>query len=80
MRRFHALPEFNVSEFFGLKVEISFYTCTRDGHQSRSIRFEATRILRCSMPRVLAAASSKPLEQSVIILFSDQFLVLATRP
>ena len=32
------------------------------------------------MPGVLAAASSKPLKQSVITLFSDQFLVLATRP
>ena len=32
------------------------------------------------MPGVLAAASSKPLKQSVIILFSDQFLVLATGP
>ena len=33
----HALPEFNVSEIFELQVEMSFYACTRKGHQSRSI-------------------------------------------
>ena len=75
-----ALLEFSVSEFFGLEVEMRFYACTREVYQTRSIRFEATIILRGSMPGVLAAASSKPLKQSVITLFSDQFLVLATRP
>ena len=31
------------------------------------------------MPGVLAAAPSNPLKQSAIIMFSDQFLVLAAR-
>ena len=39
---FEALLEVHFFELFGLYVVVSFYASTRDGHRSRSIRFEAT--------------------------------------
>ena len=65
-RIFEALLEVHVSEIFGLEVVISFYASTRDGHQSRSIRFEATPSLEIGMSRVVAAASS-PSKQTVLL-------------
>ena len=46
---------------------MSFYASTREEYQSRSIRFEATPFFSGSMPEVLAAASSNPSKQKVLL-------------
>ena len=53
---------------FGLEVEMSFYACTRGGHQSRSRHSGSTPFLKRSMVGVLAAALSNPSKQ-VVLLF-----------
>ena len=52
---------------FGLEAVICFYPSTRDGHQSRSIRFEATPFLDIGMSRVPTAALSNPSKQKILL-------------
>ena len=71
------LLEFHVPEFFGLEVEISFYACTRDRHQSRSRRLEATTFLRVGCQECWRQRRRNHRSSQSLFCFSTSFWCLA---
>ena len=66
------------SNFFGLEVEMSFYACTRDGHQSRSRRFEATHFFEGFNARSLGGSAVNPIKVESLVVSDHNTNLLQT--